>query len=70
MWYGDMAGCIFNHFLLESGACSLAGEVRLRERRELTVLARFVLREGLDLRGVHHAHVPAGRLHGPGGDHR
>merc|ERR1712051_442494 len=25
MWYGDMAGCIFNHFLLEGDACSMAG---------------------------------------------
>merc|ERR1711874_911808 len=25
MWYADMASCIFNHFILESDACSLAG---------------------------------------------
>merc|ERR1712149_14751 len=25
MWYADMATCIFNHFILESDACSLAG---------------------------------------------
>ena len=25
MWYGDMAKCIFNHFILEGDACSLAG---------------------------------------------
>ena len=25
MWYPDMASCIFNHFILESDACSLAG---------------------------------------------
>merc|ERR1719433_763993 len=25
MWYADMASCIFNHFILEGDACSLAG---------------------------------------------
>merc|ERR1719189_3395518 len=25
MWYGDMAKCIFNHFILEGDVCSLAG---------------------------------------------
>ena len=25
MWYADMATCIFNHFILEGDACSLAG---------------------------------------------
>ena len=29
MWYGDMAKCIFNHFILEGDACSLAGEISL-----------------------------------------
>merc|ERR1711953_1215452 len=25
MWYGDMAKCIFNHFILEGDVCSLSG---------------------------------------------
>ena len=26
MWYADMATCIFNHFIIEGDACSLAGK--------------------------------------------
>merc|ERR1719219_1205233 len=25
MWYADMAGCIFNHFILEGDGCAMAG---------------------------------------------
>merc|ERR1711936_541558 len=31
MWYPDMAGCIFNHFLVESDACGLAGLCYVRD---------------------------------------
>merc|ERR1719348_540848 len=31
MWYADMATCIFNHFIIEGDACSLAGLCYVRE---------------------------------------
>ena len=31
MWYADMAGCIFNHFLVESDACGFAGLCYVRD---------------------------------------
>merc|ERR1712066_1197608 len=31
MWYADMATCIFNHFIIEGDACSLAGLCYVRD---------------------------------------
>ena len=49
MWYADMATCIFNHFIIEGDACSLAGELGGSKDETADCLVRSVLREGLDL---------------------
>ena len=37
MWYPDMATCIFNHFILDSDVCAMAGENQIVWREMLTV---------------------------------
>merc|ERR1712029_316204 len=51
MWYADMATCIFNHFIIEGDACSLAGLCYVRDwtcdecSMLMSGLADFMLQE-------------------------
>merc|ERR1719192_970638 len=51
MWYADMASCIFNHFILESDACSLAGlcykKTAMEKMRDWTCEECTMLMSGL-----------------------
>merc|ERR1712062_565079 len=60
MWYADMATCIFNHFIIEGDACSLAGLCYVRDWTcdECTMLmgrlADFMVQEETITEGVTH----------------
>merc|ERR1719295_982748 len=58
MWYADMATCIFNHFIIEGDACSLAGLCYVRDwtcdecSMLMSGLADFMLQEETIAEGV------------------
>merc|ERR1719346_90663 len=58
MWYADMATCIFNHFIIDGDACSLAGLCYVRDwtcdecSMLMSGLADFMLQEETIAEGV------------------